>query len=252
MKRTLLNCDQVFDVLTRGPFPTGEPEDDAVERHLRACHECRQLAEALRPAVALLHEAIGTDEATALPEYQGALPWKRPDRARRMTFARLTLEKEQTRQSPDSLRMSLTPSAVDLALSATPAVRMMRVIAASLLVFALGALLFAMAWSPNQKSTSGTHFQFSGASDFSRGSHNIPMASGLLTLASLKLPAACVPDSHRPLSAEDAAQIARALGDGTLAKLRCCTECHHAGATQPASSRLIEIAEQNCQVCHRG
>src|SRR5436190_19435945 len=84
----LLNCDQVFDVLTRGPFPTGEPQDDAVERHLRACHECRQLAEALRPAVALLHEAVDADEALELPEYQGALPWKRPER-RRLAIARL-------------------------------------------------------------------------------------------------------------------------------------------------------------------
>src|SRR5439155_14848244 len=94
VKKTLLNCDQVFDVLTRGPFPTGEPEDDAVERHLRACHECRQLAEALRPAVALLHEAIATDEATALPEYQGALPWKRPERRRRLSIARLAAANE--------------------------------------------------------------------------------------------------------------------------------------------------------------
>ena len=72
MKRTLLNCDQVFDVLTRGPFPTGEPEDDAVERHLRACHECRRLAEALRPAVALLHEAIETDEANIKGRCRGS------------------------------------------------------------------------------------------------------------------------------------------------------------------------------------
>ncbi len=59
-----------------------------MERHLRACHECRQLAEALRPAVALLHEAVAADEAQSLPEYQGALPWKRPDR-QRLSLARL-------------------------------------------------------------------------------------------------------------------------------------------------------------------
>src|SRR5439155_15763121 len=94
VKKKLLNCDLVLDVLTRGPFPTGEPEDDAVERHLRACHECRRLAEALRPAVALLHEAIESDEATALPEYQGALPWRQPDRLRRLSMARLALGKE--------------------------------------------------------------------------------------------------------------------------------------------------------------
>ena len=87
MKRLLLNCDQVFEVLTRGPFPSGAPEDEAVERHLRACHECRQLAEALRPAVALFHEAVSADEALELPEYQGSLPWKR--RNRRLSIERV-------------------------------------------------------------------------------------------------------------------------------------------------------------------
>ena len=67
MKKLLLNCDQVFDVLTRGPFPTGSPDDEGVEHHLRACHDCRQLAEALRPAVSLLHEAVAADEALDLP-----------------------------------------------------------------------------------------------------------------------------------------------------------------------------------------
>jgi hypothetical protein len=252
VKRTLVNCDQVFEVLTRGPFPTGELEDEAVERHLWACHECRQLAEALRPAVALLHEAIGNDEATALPEYQGALPWKRPDRARRLSIARLALEKGDAEASPEAVRVSLAPSAVDLAFSSTPSVRVMRVIAASLLVFALGALLFAMAWAPNRSLTVSSHDGFAVTNTVSHDSRGMPTAKGLLTLAALKLPEACIPHSHRPLSAADAAQIARALDEGALAKLRCCTECHHAGAAQAASSRLIAIAEQNCQVCHRG
>jgi len=82
--------------------------------------------------------------------------------------------------------------------------------------------------------------------------HGVPTDRGLLTLASLKLPQACLPDSHRPLSAEDAAAIAKALQAGSLDKLRCCTECHHAGATQSSSPRLIAIADQNCQLCHRG
>jgi hypothetical protein len=264
----LLNCDQVFDVLTRGPFPTGEPEDDAVERHLRACHDCRQLAEALRPAVALLHEAIETDEASELPEYQGALPWKRPERRRRLSLARLAAAREGmaesgdlrrgTARSEDLRQVRLVPRAVDLALRSTPAIRAMRVVAASLLVFALGALLFAIAWAPNGKFTAVNPGAFSAPAVTRQVQPGVPTAKGLLTLAALKLPQACIPDSHRAFSAEDAAQIARALDNGTLAKLRCCTECHHAGTShyadpaQPASTRLIAIAEQNCQVCHRG
>ena len=65
-----MNCDDVFDVLTRGPFPSGDSTDGAVEEHLAGCHDCRQLAEALRPAVELLHESL-SDEQLTLPGYQG-------------------------------------------------------------------------------------------------------------------------------------------------------------------------------------
>lgn len=68
----IICCDDVFDVLTRGPFPAGTPEDADVEVHLRGCHECRQLAEALRPAVGLFHESLR--EGSLLPSYQGRLP----------------------------------------------------------------------------------------------------------------------------------------------------------------------------------
>ena len=46
-----MNCDQVFDILTRGPFPTGTACDEPLEAHLDECPECHRLAEALRPAL---------------------------------------------------------------------------------------------------------------------------------------------------------------------------------------------------------
>ncbi|HEV7281961.1 MAG TPA: hypothetical protein VGN57_17295 [Pirellulaceae bacterium] len=73
-------CDQVFERLTRGPFPggpfadgsTSDPAEDArVERHLACCHDCRRLAEALRPAVDLFHEAL--ERTDDLPRYGGKL-----------------------------------------------------------------------------------------------------------------------------------------------------------------------------------
>src|ERR1700674_1533680 len=67
-----MNCDQVFDILTRGPFPTGTPCDTGVEAHLSACSECRRLAEALRPALELFQEAVGPEESRDLPGYWGA------------------------------------------------------------------------------------------------------------------------------------------------------------------------------------
>ncbi|HVA47455.1 MAG TPA: hypothetical protein VNH11_13885 [Pirellulales bacterium] len=78
----MIHCDEVFDILTRGPFPTGAPSDGIVESHLNHCDACRQLAEALRPAIELLQEAIGPEESGSLPCYGGAAePWSGPSAA---------------------------------------------------------------------------------------------------------------------------------------------------------------------------
>jgi len=70
--KTLLTCDDVFDVLTRTPFTSGSSDDEIAESHLAVCHECRQLAEALRPAIGLFCKAIA-EEDDSLPAYQGEL-----------------------------------------------------------------------------------------------------------------------------------------------------------------------------------
>lgn len=66
-----MDCNAVFNILTRGPFPSGAPEDQQVERHLETCHDCWRLAEALRPAADLFHESISPAESRTLPGYWG-------------------------------------------------------------------------------------------------------------------------------------------------------------------------------------
>ena len=66
-----MECDQVFKILTSGPFPTGEPWDEQVEAHLEACAECWRLAEALRPALEVFQEAVPPAESRNLPGYWG-------------------------------------------------------------------------------------------------------------------------------------------------------------------------------------
>jgi hypothetical protein len=66
-----MDCDQVFKILTRGPFPTGEPWDEQVEAHLETCAECWRLAEALRPALEVAQEAVPAAEGRNLPGYWG-------------------------------------------------------------------------------------------------------------------------------------------------------------------------------------
>lgn len=66
-----MECDQVFMILTRGPFPTGEPWDEQVENHLESCADCWRLAEALRPALEVFQEAVPAAESRELPGYWG-------------------------------------------------------------------------------------------------------------------------------------------------------------------------------------
>jgi len=73
LKGTDMNCDRVFMVLTRGPFPSGAAEDPAVEDHLLSCASCRRLALALQPAIELFEEATPLDEKDELPTYWGQL-----------------------------------------------------------------------------------------------------------------------------------------------------------------------------------
>lgn len=66
-----MDCDHVFYVLTRGPFPSGAPEDDECQLHLETCVDCWRIAEALRPADDLFQEAVPASESRDLPGYWG-------------------------------------------------------------------------------------------------------------------------------------------------------------------------------------
>lgn len=66
-----MECNQVFMILTRGPFPTGEPWDEDVETHLEVCTDCWRLAEALKPALEVFQEAVPPAESRDLPGYWG-------------------------------------------------------------------------------------------------------------------------------------------------------------------------------------
>ena len=237
MKRLLIDCDQVFDVLTRGPFPSGSPEDDGVEQHLRACHECRQLAEALRPAVELLHEAVAAEEACGLPGYQGALPAIAVNR-------------------PGLTPRAVTPrwGSADRNLQSLAAVRFL---AASILVAALSLLVYGLTISP-QDGNGVLHGRVglalvpaasSGVPD------GVPDETGLLQLVSLQLPAECFPPKRRQVARDDAGEFAAKLASGASEALRCCTECHRAGAGLAEGAarggQFVAIAKESCQACHR-
>ena len=59
--RLMLNCDDVFEALTRGPLLVGE-ENEALEQHLGECGECRALAEEFAPGASLLNVELAATE----------------------------------------------------------------------------------------------------------------------------------------------------------------------------------------------
>jgi hypothetical protein len=235
VKKLLLTCDQVFDALTRGPFPTGHADDDAVESHLLACHECRRLAEALRPAVALMHEA-GGDETDDLPRYQGSLPESSP-----RPLYRLLESADANSLPPVQSCQRSTPHAISG--------DHLRLIAASLLVFVLVAGVSGLLQSPLPRGDAQLASRELATGMAGGESHRYEQA--LVKLASLKLPATCLPLTHRPASAAQAAEIALAVADGSLDALHCCTECHHAGAQRVNAVQFVAASQQACRACHR-
>src|ERR1044072_1548915 len=106
MEGLAMDCNQVFMILTRGPFPTGEAWDEEVEAHLETCSDCWRLAEALRPALEVFQEAIPPAESRDLPGYWGDA------RPASQVFAQLTSAAGRTALAPGVRRLGTVPRPV--------------------------------------------------------------------------------------------------------------------------------------------
>ena len=107
--RTSINCDRVFDRLTAGQFPSGRADDLEVEKHIRICHSCREFAEAMRPAVDLIHESTNEYSADDLPSFQLDLDRieMEPAPAHARTVETLTLQNNSSKAVSNSERAFL-------------------------------------------------------------------------------------------------------------------------------------------------
>lgn len=226
--KTLLSCDAVFDRLTRGPFPSGAAEDQGVESHLEVCYECRQLAEALRPAVNLFHDAA--DEAT-LPAYRGRLP-QATSNAARCTVRGLPSSALRMRGNLGDVRYAL-------------------VLAAVLLLGFLGGI-----WG-SRRSEGDAQPSYTAPTLAAWRANATPedarFVGDLDRLTwSLSLPNAC----RSGLSGVGDATANGASSDQSRerpwqASQHCCTLCHSAQSprfTQFTASRFVAA----CLVCHKG
>lgn len=229
-----MNCDQVFDVLTRGPFPTGTACDAPVEAHLQVCPECRRLAEALRPALELFQEAIGPEESRDLPGYWCAVSTERTGPL--VSYAR---DLEQNRAAPRPLVQVPSQSGFS-ALSAWG-------LAASL---ALGVLLGSLA---------STRWSYDGFSSFAPDdAHGViirsapddqPRFSAVEKKLLAGLPAACYRNQPAP-ALRNVVGRQQVLDTADLGNLACCTECHNS-ASDSVSSHATVTVSQSCQICHK-
>ncbi|WP_254512930.1 hypothetical protein [Anatilimnocola floriformis] len=233
--KLLIHCDEVFDILTRGPFPSGHESDPAVEHHLRSCHDCRQLAEALRPAVELFHECLSKEEVADLPEYHGDVtPMTQPfTRRLPQTMAEVQLPSENTprHDHPTAQRwMMFLQGAIAMALT----------IVVVMLVMSFGNS------SRNMKNGSG------GGERIVTVPTANTSAEAARQLLALKLPAACWLDQNFPRTRHTgpiAQQIAEALD---MHEIACCTRCHKENRSHSPSMTQVATLQQSCLICHKG
>ena len=243
--KTQVNCDDVFDILTRGPFPAGREDDSAVELHLAGCHDCRRLADALRPAVALFHEVLVDHDGEQLPEYRGSLP----SQERLPALNRLAADvvhggrRRKRHQRDDNVTLA----------------NGVRVTCALL----LGGALCLVVWSAATFVTQ-TQRLLGDKSQPRFTAANVQVTPRTeLTLARLSLPADCWPAKSQALpSVTPHANQVCCTGCHSAAhptRLEChatwsvrCEICHDQGPPIRLKTRAVAIAQQTCQACHDG
>lgn len=205
-----IDCDQVFAILTRGPFPSGDSTDTSVECHLETCDSCRQIAEALRPASSLFHESVSLFELNDLPRYGN------PGDG----FG----ERCQTLVAEAPAQSSLAPPVVDrwpwlhaFAMSRTAALLLWMGATVMLIVAMLGATARPLA-IPSVSGNEAGHEE--------QANHEIhqPHESRF-----------AIPDACRR-------NVLRLNSQDSLAALRaqCCSTCHHAASASGAAERVVD------------
>lgn len=230
-----MNCDRVFDILTRGPFPNGETTDAAVELHLIACHDCRRLAEALRPAINLFHEAVPCTELHNLPGYTGALCSR---------DGKFLSESKIVTLAPPLRRTLRLQQLLHLAFGSE---YLMPRFALAMLI---GATLFGILWSVTHEAPPHRPPHAS-ASSWSPTPSAVPsiQPEGRQMLVALALPATCQHGLSRWLghNHDSDSSVIDSIQNGSL---KCCTDCHAAHRPpQVALSSLGKIV-RSCQACH--
>jgi hypothetical protein len=242
-----MNCDRVFAILTRGPFPSGDPTDRAVEHHLSTCLECRMFADALRPHDNTDAEPLLPEESRGLPFYWGANALRGEAVVSTAVQGRSPRQQHSFRYQKREPRTNLSGWYLAFA-----------VLTGTL----FGALLnFVSVPDEGGNELASAHSKMSSMSP--RTIPPVDVDNQLIT--KLGVTPACLDRRvSRLASVEDRydhryditqAYGTQAFGPGaseiTSGSLRCCTECHNATSPRLAMTSSTAKIVRSCQVCHQ-
>lgn len=243
-----MNCDQVFDALTRGPFPTGNDSlDERVERHLAHCGSCRRLAAALQPAVELFEEAVSPEESSRLPAYWGEL------------FAQSDSRPATRTRAPRSFRR------VTSRRHRRPRVRIRlehfwRIAAALLIGMAVGGVMRAALdeeAQPGKPLASRNHDRDHRVASWQ--ALGMSAACGPMAMVGKARPqphavpsqaAGAGRETVRSTAAAEVTDESSASAGLELVRQKCCTDCHHARGTVLVASGARTRIARSCELCH--
>lgn len=227
-----MTCDDLFDLLTGQTRPDNAPAREAMKRHLVHCRNCRRLADALEPAVELFREASAGDEFAAPALYEG--PWQDEDMEQ-------TEWDDRAERQPLVKRPPDVPEWFHVLLGGD----LLRLAAAVLIGLTLGAVVWGTTDSPLSATAPG------GLAISAPGPAAI--SAPHVTLASLRLTAACLPLEHRPSADAGSPRLRLAsdlLASANYSALNCCTHCHASLGEAPHSRFATAEVVRSCQACH--
>jgi hypothetical protein len=225
-----MHCDRVYAILTRGPFPSGEVTDVAVEIHLAHCVECRRLAEALRP----LEDHTGTPDTAHLPGYRGDHPRWDPDTSPALAQNSVLLEKRWPARWQPGIIAPL---------------RVGGLVAAVLIGLGIGIVLTTIqaAGSSTERPRLVTaSFAGEDANEWAEARVQAQLIYGL------NLPRACNKLDTQlfyPLSSDERSPMAISAEPPSFVN-QCCTQCHVAGGRTHVGQTWRVKLISSCTICH--
>jgi len=235
-----MNCDQVFDILTRGPFPTGHESDAAVERHLGSCTECRRLADALRPALDLFRESIPAEESHDLPGYWGDLVELSSDHGSQTGIAQLV-------RLPVALHRRMDRGRDWISQRSSHGLRFAAAVAVGVII---GAILWGAGVPARQPSSPGERVATGVSSEQNspagKMSDNVSIRNKVLM--AINFSPECF-GIRLDRKASDSKPFAKLLAQADYSHLLCCTRCHASGSRSAAPAAIASVA-RSCSACH--